>query len=73
VLIRGKRNLSLAAEMLGRYLAGYSKSEEAPAFVAHTRLANLKSQLGDSSGAWQERTAALQLAHDYKPAIALKF
>jgi tetratricopeptide (TPR) repeat protein len=73
VLTRGKRNLALAAEMLERYLAGYSKSEEAPAFVAHTRLAHLKSQLGDSSGAWQERTAALQLAHDYKPAVALKF
>ena len=73
VLSRGKRNLSLAEEMLERYLAGYSKSEEAPAFVAHTSLAHLKSQLGDSSGAWQERTAALQLAHDYKPAVALKF
>jgi Flp pilus assembly protein TadD len=73
VLIRGNRNLALAAEMLERYLADYSKSEEAPAFVAHTRLASLKSQLGDSSGAWQERTAALQLAHNYKPAVALKF
>jgi tetratricopeptide (TPR) repeat protein len=73
VLIRGKRNLSLAADMLERYLVGYTKSEEAPAFVAHTSLAHLKSQLGDSSGAWQERTAALQLAHDYKPAVTLKF
>jgi len=73
VLIEGKRNLTLAAEMLQKYLTGYSRSEEAPAFVAHTRLAHLKSQLGDSSGAWQERTAALQLAHDYKPAVALKF
>ena len=73
ILIRGNRNLSLAAEMLERYLAGYSKSEEAPAFIAHTQMAHLKSQLGDPSGAWQERTAALQLAHDYKPAVALKF
>ena len=73
VLIQGKRNLVLAAEMLQRYLTSYSRSEEAPAFVAHTRLAHLKSQLGDPSGASQERTAALQLAHDYKPAIALKF
>jgi len=73
VLIKGKRNLVLAAEMLQKYLTDYSRSEEAPAFVAHTRLAHLKSQLGDASGAWQERTAALQLAHDYKPAVALKF
>jgi tetratricopeptide (TPR) repeat protein len=73
VLSRGNRSLSLAAEMLERYLTGYTKSEEAPAFIAHTRLAHLKSQLGDPSGAWQERTAALQLAHDYKPAVALKF
>lgn len=73
VLIRGERNLALAAEMLKRYLTDYSKSEEAPAFIAHTRLAHLKSQLGDAPGAWQERTAALQLAHDYKPALALKF
>jgi len=73
VLIEGKRNLALAAEMLQKYLTGYSRSEEAPAFVAHTRLAHLKSQLGDSSGASQERIAALQLAHDYGPAVALKF
>jgi tetratricopeptide (TPR) repeat protein len=73
VLSRANRNLSLAAEMLQKYLADYTKSEEAPAFIAHTRLARLKSQLGDAAGARQERTVALQLAHDYKPALALKF
>jgi tetratricopeptide (TPR) repeat protein len=73
VLSRANRNLSLAAEMLQKYLADYSKTEEAPAFIAHTRLARLKSQLGDSAGARQERDAALQLARDYKPALALKF
>jgi tetratricopeptide (TPR) repeat protein len=73
ILMRGGRNLALAAEMLERYLADYSKSEEAPAFVAHTLLAHLKSQLGDASAASRERAAALQLAHDYKPAELLKF
>jgi tetratricopeptide (TPR) repeat protein len=73
VLSRGKRNLELAAKMLEEYLATYPRTEEAPAFVAYTRLAKLKAQLGDKNGAWQARTAALNLAHDYKPALGLKF
>jgi len=73
VLVKGKRNLALAAKMLESYLADYPKSEEAPAFQAHTRLARLKAQLGDKNGAWQERSAALNLAHDYKPALGLSF
>ena len=73
VLIKGKRNLALAAKMLGDYLADYPKSEEAPAFQAHTRLARLKAQLGDKDGARQEKAAALSLAHEYKPALGLSF
>lgn len=73
VLIRGKRNLAQAERMLQEYLEDYPKSEEAPAFVAHTRLARLKAQLGDKDGARQERAAALKLAHDYKPALGLSF
>lgn len=73
VLVKGKRNLALAAKMLEDYLADYPKTEEAPAFQAHTRLARLKAQLGDKSAAWQERSAALKLAHDYKPALGLSF
>jgi len=73
ILSRGHINLSLAAKMLEEYLTGNSKTEEAPAFEAHTRLARIKAQIGDVPGAWQERAAALQLAHDYKPALALKF
>ena len=73
VLARGKRNLALAAKMLEEYLANYPRTEEAPAFVAYTRLARLKAQLGDKNGAWQARTAALNLAHDYKPALGLTF
>ena len=73
LLISAKRNPELAAKMLESYLAGSLKSEEAPAFVAHTRLAQLKAQLGDVAGARRERAAALQLAHDYRPAQDLKF
>lgn len=73
VLIKANRNLPLAAKMLETYLASPAKTEEAPAFVAHTRLAKLKAQLGDKASAEQERSAALALAHDYKPALELKF
>jgi tetratricopeptide (TPR) repeat protein len=67
VLIRSKRDPALAAKMLADYLAGDSKTEEAPAFVAHARLARLKQQLGDSAGAQQELAAASNLAHEYRP------
>ena len=73
VLVKGKRNLALAAKMLEEYLANYPKSEEAPAFQAHTRLARLKAQLGDKDGARLEKAAALNLAHDYKAALGLSF
>jgi tetratricopeptide (TPR) repeat protein len=68
VLIEAKRNPALAAKMLADYLASPDKTEDAPAFVAHLRLAHLESQLGDSAGAARERAAALALAHDFKPA-----
>ncbi len=67
-LTRANREPALAAKMLGDYLASPFKTEEAPAFVAHARLARLKDQLGDSEGAKQERAAALALAHEYKSA-----
>lgn len=73
VLIKAHRNLALAAQMMEDYLAGSSKGEEAPAFAAHTQLAKIKAQLGDRAGAARERDAALALAHDYKPALDLKF
>jgi tetratricopeptide (TPR) repeat protein len=68
VLIEAKRNPSQAAKMLEDYLAGSSKSEEAPAFIAHVRLGRLKQQLGDASGAQSEFAAASALAREYKPA-----
>jgi tetratricopeptide (TPR) repeat protein len=72
VLIESNRDPALAVKMLEDYLASSSKSEEAPAFEAHLRLAKLKKQLGDTAGAQHERAAALQLAHDYKPALDFK-
>ena len=66
------RDPELAAKLLEQYLAGPRLTEEAPAFVAHTRLAVLKAQLGDPAAASRERAAALALAHDYKPAQELK-
>jgi tetratricopeptide (TPR) repeat protein len=72
VLIESSRDPALAARMLESYLASPSKTEEAPACEAHLRLARLKKQLGDTAGAQQELTAALQLAHDYKPALDYK-
>ena len=44
------RDPALAAKMLEDYLAGSAKTEEAPAFVAHDRLAQLKQQLGRPGG-----------------------
>ena len=68
ILTETSRDPALAAKMLDAYLASSGKTEEAPAFVAHIRLARLKEQLGDAAAANRERAAALALAHDYKPA-----
>ena len=47
VLIEANRDPALAAKMLEDYLAGNSKTDEAPAFVAYTRLgSSLEQQLG---------------------------
>jgi tetratricopeptide (TPR) repeat protein len=73
ILIRTNRDPARAARMLESYLAGSNKTEEAPAFAAHTRLARLKAQLGDAAGANRERAAALSLAPEYQPARDLKF
>jgi tetratricopeptide (TPR) repeat protein len=70
LLIESNRDPALAAKMLDDYLNGSVKTEDAPAFVAHLRLARLKEQLGDAGAASRERATALALAHDYKPAQA---
>jgi tetratricopeptide (TPR) repeat protein len=66
-------DLALAAKMLDAYLASPLKTEEAPAFVAHTARARLAAQLGDKTTAQHERGTALALAAEYKPARDLKF
>lgn len=68
LLLEANRNLPLAAKMLEEYLAGSAKTEEAPAFVAYTRLARVKERLGDRAAAEREQAAALSLASEYKPA-----
>jgi tetratricopeptide (TPR) repeat protein len=73
VLIKAKRDSELAARMLENYLSGTSRTEEAPAFIAHYRLARLKLQLGDIAGAKREQGAAFALAQEYHPAQELKF
>jgi len=67
VLIAAKRNPQLAAQMLESYLSGSSLTEEAPAFIAHIRLARLKQQLGDAAGAQQEFATAASLAKEFDP------
>lgn len=69
ILTKANRDPQLAVKMLNDYLASPAKSEEAPAFVAYTRLARLDAQLGDTVGAQRQRAAAIALAHDYKPAL----
>jgi tetratricopeptide (TPR) repeat protein len=69
VLIDGKLEPATAARLLEEYLASPTKTEEGPAFEAYVRLARLKKELGDSTGAQKQIAAALALAHDYKPAL----
>ncbi len=67
VLYEARRNPALAVKMLQDYLAGSSKSDEAPAFVAYGRLADLQRQLGNSAEAQRDEAAARALAHEFRP------
>jgi tetratricopeptide (TPR) repeat protein len=68
VLMESNRDLALAARIFEDYLNSSAKSEEAPAFQAHERLARIKDRLGDAESAARERAAARALAREYKPA-----
>jgi tetratricopeptide (TPR) repeat protein len=68
VLTESNRDPALAAKMLEDYIASPAKTEEAPAFSAHIRLAQLRVQLGNPAAASRELAAALALAHGYRPA-----
>ncbi len=72
VLIRVNRDPALAIKLLQAYLASPQKTEEAPAFVAYTRLARLQHQLGDAANAQTAQTAAYELAREYRPAQDLR-
>ncbi len=67
ILIETDRDPALAARMMEDYLAGSSKSEEAPAFIARARLGRLKQRLGDAAGAEREFAAAYAMAREYSP------
>jgi tetratricopeptide (TPR) repeat protein len=72
VLMKANRNPALAIKLLETYLSAPGATEEAPTFTARVWLARLRAQTGDPDGARRERTAALALAQDYKPAQDLK-
>jgi tetratricopeptide (TPR) repeat protein len=67
VLYEARRNPVLAVKMLQDYLAGSSKTDEAPAFVAYVRLADLQRQLGNNAEAQRDEGAAQALAHEFRP------
>lgn len=67
-LARANRQPQEAIKLYERYLDSPDKTEEAPAFDVLARLAKLRKQTGDQTGAERDRAAALALAHDYKPA-----
>jgi len=72
ILLEANQNLPLAAKMYEEYLASPAKTEEAPAFVAETRLARVEERLGDYEAAKKAQAAALVLAREYRPAQDLK-
>jgi tetratricopeptide (TPR) repeat protein len=68
LLYRAGRNFPQAAQLLGKYLAGKEKSEDAPAFEAHFMLGQIREKQGNKAEAAREYQAALALARDYKQA-----
>lgn len=72
VLLNARRDPALAVKLLEDYIGSASKSEEAPAFVAYSRLAFFQQQLGDAANAQLNQAAAYQMAHEYQPAQDLR-
>jgi tetratricopeptide (TPR) repeat protein len=67
ILVRAKREIPLAAQLVRRYLAG-STVEDAPAFKAHYLLGTLLENQGNKQAAAEEYRAALSLAANFAPA-----
>jgi tetratricopeptide (TPR) repeat protein len=59
----------LAIRMLLSYLASDHRSESAPAFAVHCTLGQILQHEGSRAAAIHEYAAALELAHDYAPAL----
>jgi len=67
ILVRAKREIPLAAQLVRRYLSG-STVEDAPAFKAHYLLGTLLENQGNKQAAAEEYRAALSLATNFTPA-----
>jgi cytochrome c-type biogenesis protein CcmH/NrfG len=67
ILVRAKREVPLAAQLMRRYLSG-ATVEDAPAFRAHYLLGKLLESQGNKHAAAEEYRAALSLATNYAPA-----
>jgi tetratricopeptide (TPR) repeat protein len=68
LLYRAGMSLPQAATLVGKYIAGKDKAEEAPAFQAHYLLGQILEKQGDKAGAAKEYEASLALASSYSPA-----
>ena len=65
MLLRAKRNLPEATQLLRRYLSPDSTVEAAPAFKAHYLLGTALEQQGNKSAAAEEYRASLALAKSF--------
>ena len=65
MLLRAKRDLPQATQLLRRYLSSNVTVEEAPAFKAHYLLGTALEQQGDKAAAAQEYRASLALAKSF--------
>src|SRR5580692_4437414 len=65
MLLRTKRDLPLATQLLRRYLSSSLTVEAAPAFKAHYLLGTALEQQGDKPAAAQEYRASLALAKSF--------
>jgi tetratricopeptide (TPR) repeat protein len=65
MLLRAKRDLPQATQLLRRYLSSNATVEAAPAFKAHYLLGTALEQQGDKPAAVQEYRASLSLAKSF--------
>jgi tetratricopeptide (TPR) repeat protein len=68
MLLRSKRDLPQATQLLKRYLSSSLTVEAGPAFRAHYLLGTALEQQGNKPAAAQEYRASLALAKSYTPA-----